>query len=79
MLTIFHLHKLHRLDDHDNPKVMSHDDNPHGDNPHGDGVDVDENSHGDTGHIEHHSIVIKTLDSPMQSLVTNIAYNEWET
>ena len=63
---------------------MSHDDNPHDDqpyddNPHDDGVDVDENSHDDTGHIEHHSIVIKTSNSPMQSLVINTACNEWET
>ena len=74
MLTIFHLHKLHRLEELDDLHVMSHDDNPHDD-----GVDVDENSHDDTGHIEHHSIVIKTSNSPMQSLVINTACNERET
>ena len=75
MLTIFHLHKLHRLEELDNP----HHDNPYDGNPHDDRVDVDENSHGDTGHIEHHSIVIKTWNSPMQSLVKNTACNERET
>ena len=41
MLTIFHLHKLHRFEDHDSPHDANHhDDNAHGVHPH------DDNAHG---------------------------------